>query len=196
MRHARGFVTVGFVVYAIAAVAVLAVIGTAAWRINHWCNAACKAEGVRADAAESTIKTAQERATAMTMLWDAERQKREADANARQADRAARFVAVDSAVVRLPAATGRIPFPSNAVRVFDAAIDAGNAGVARSAGEPAKETAAASAAPADGERVTVGDVTNWAVAVAKVYAECADMVTGWQSFYEGLRVAQARAGAN
>lgn len=192
--HLRGFVSVGFVVYALATLAVLAALGTVAWRVNHWCNAACEAQTKRADAAEGSIKAAQERATAMTMLWDGERQKREADAKQHEADRAARFAAVDAAANRLSPTVGRVRFAADAVGVFDAAINAGNAGIARPAGDPAKETAAASAAAADRDRVTVADVTGWAVAVIKLYAECADTVTGWQSFYEGLRFAQIRDG--
>lgn len=183
------------IAYGIAALIALAAIATVVYKVRHWCNAACveqtqraDKEKVRADGAEERIAEAQKRASAMVALWDTERQARERDAVQREGERNARFGPVENAARSLPAAVARTVFPAPAARVLDDAIAAGNAAIARPADEPAKSPGPASPNPAGA--VDVAGVTTWGVAVAALYAACADQVRGWQDFYSGLRRTQ------
>lgn len=199
MNRQRGFLGFGvveLVVYAAIAVAALAAIAGVVYKANHWCNTVCKEaraetakEKARADGAEQRIAEAQKRASDMTMLWDRERQGREADARARESSRIQAFGPVEAAARGLSRPVARTPFPRDAARVLDSAIAAGNAALARPAAEPA-ETAAAP--PAAAESVDVAGVTQWGVACAKQYAALADQVIGWQTFYRNLQLAQAQ----
>jgi hypothetical protein len=192
----RGMVPVGLIVYAVLALGALAVIGAAAYRVNHWCNAACAAakaetvkETARADAAEQAIAAAKAEAERMRSRWAAETVALQVAAVQLEGERNARFAAVASAARGLPAVDARLRFPTSAAGVLELAISAGNATIARPPGEPAKETVAAPAA-AEGAGFDVAGVTAWGVACAKLYAEVADQVTGWQAFYARLQAAQ------
>lgn len=198
MSNQRGFIPIGLIVYGVAALAVMAALGVAAWKVDHWCNSACKnaqleikQQSARADAAEAAIKAAQERATAIALLWAGKVTTEETNAKQRDTDRAARFGPILAASRSLPAADARVRFPAPAVRVLDDAIRAGNAAIARPAAEPEKAaaTAAATAARTD-DAVDVAGVTQWGVAVSALYAACADQVRGWIDFYAGLQRAQ------
>ncbi len=194
MNRQRGFIPISLIMYAVAALAVMAALATLVYKVNHWCNAACTAQTERADAAEASINAAQDRATAMALLWDKERQGRESDARQRETDRTARFAPILAASRSLPADVARVRFPDAAARVLDDAINASNARLAGPASEPAKEAATAPAAPTStvdaANQVDVASVTQWGVTCASMYAASVDQILGWQDFYQGLRQAQ------
>jgi hypothetical protein len=192
MNRQRGFFVaawaIPYILYAVAGIAILAAIGTVAYKVNHWCNAACAVQTTRADRAEAAIRTAQQRASAMALLWDKERQGREADARTAEANRLAAFVPVEAAARNLPAPVARVLFPATAARVLDAAVGAANAQIAGPATVPPEKAAAPPADPAG--TVDVGGVVAWGIACAKQYAEVAAQVTGWQTYYASLQAAQ------
>lgn len=65
----RGFALLSLLPYAIGVLAV-AGMAWAAWSAaNSWCNGACRAATERAETAEAAIKVAQDRATALALLW-------------------------------------------------------------------------------------------------------------------------------
>jgi len=180
---------------ALGAVALLAIAATLIWKAQHWCNTACenaKAETVkqtaRVAALEGSIKAAQDRATAIALLWSGNVTREDSNAKQRDADRAARFAPIAAAARGLPASSARVVFPADAARVLDDAIRAGNAPTAGSAREPAEGAGAAPAAAAG--VVDVAGITTWGVDVAGLYSSCVDQVVGWQKFYAGLQQAQ------
>ncbi len=187
-RSQKGFIPISLIMYAVAALAVMAAIATLVYKVNHWCNKACVAQTERADKAEAAIEDAHKRATAMVLLWDKERQGREQDAKQRDVDRTARFAPILAASRSLPADVARTPFPAAAVVVLERAIDAGNASITRPSGEPPEATGPAPTAPAG--VVDAGGLTEWGVNVSGLYATCVDRVHGWEDFYTGLRNAQ------
>jgi hypothetical protein len=188
MNLQRGFIPISLIMYGVAALVALAAIGTVIYKVRHWCNAACVEQRDRADVAEASIKAAQDRATAIALLWAGNVTREDTNAKQRDADRTARFAPIVAASRALPADVARTRFPAAAARVLDDAIRAGNANLTEPAREPAKEAGAAPAAPAGA--VDVAGITAWGVDVAALYASCADQVLGWQAFYSGLQGAQ------
>ena len=189
MKTQRGFAElVTLAIYAGIALAIAGVLYGAYYSVQHWCNTVCKDARLERDGLQAEKKAAQERATAMTMLWDRERTAREADARQREGDRNARFVVVEKVAATLPAADAHVRIPDSAVRVLDGAVAAGNAGIARPATEPATETRAPPADPAGA--VDVAGLTGWVVTAARQYAACTDQVAGWQAFYGNILAAQ------
>ena len=150
------------------------------------------AKPVRAElvALQKQVTAAQERASALALQWDQQRQVAEAAGKERDDERAKRMAESKVRLAALPPAVAAVVVPAAALSVLDNAIDAGSAAPAPGpAGEaPAAAPAVAeTAAQPDG---TVGLLIEWgALAVAK-YDECRDLLTGWQTFYRGLQTAQ------
>ena len=53
----------------LALLAVIAALYGAWYKVDNWCNSACRDEAARAEVAEGLIAAAQERATALALLW-------------------------------------------------------------------------------------------------------------------------------
>ncbi len=168
-----------------AAVALFALLAWLVYAVNHLHNAAWNEEHAARSAAEASIKAAQERATAIALLWAGNVTKEEVRAKQSDADRTQRFAPILSAAHRLPPAVAGVVFPAAAARLLDAAIDAGNASIAGSPAPPAEGAAAIAGAATD-----VASVTQWGVDVARLYSACRDQVVGCQSFYGGLQESQ------
>jgi len=50
-------------------IAAIALAGVVAWKIQHWCNTACKDARAEVVTLQAQIDTARERATALALLW-------------------------------------------------------------------------------------------------------------------------------
>lgn len=191
MNRQRGF-AITLILYALAALAVLAAVGAIVWKVQHWCNAACKdaqAETVaavaRAEAAEAAIDRAKKETARVTLAWAADSVAAQTRAIEAKGERDVRFAPIHNAARGLPAADARVRIPDSAVGVLDRAVDAGNATITRPAAGAADQARATPADPAG--VVDVAGLTAWGVQVAQQYAACADQVTGWQTFYGGLQ---------
>lgn len=189
MNRQRGF---GLIAYGIGALVFIAAIGGLIYAVQHWCNSACQEQSDRADRAEASIRVAQERATAIALLWAGKVTQEDTHAREREADRTTRFAPVVVAARNLPAAVARGVFPIPAARVLDDAIRASNTAPTRSASEPAKEPTPVAPSTEEVDEVDEVDVSNvvdWGVTVASLYTACTDQVRGWQDFYHGLQQA-------
>jgi len=65
----RGVLWLTLLPYLLGTVAAAGVVGWGYWQATNWCNRACTTATERADAAEARIVEAQERATALALLW-------------------------------------------------------------------------------------------------------------------------------
>lgn len=139
---------------------------------------------------DAYVAAARERATALALAWDEQRQA--ADAAERELDdeRTKRRAATVAEVAALPPDVARAPVPAVALGVLDDAIAASNAAAAAgSAGQPDEAPAAA---PADspvspGGDGQLGPLIGWAATVIDLYDQCRAQVSGWARFYAGLR---------
>lgn len=140
---------------------------------------------------DAYVTAARERATALALAWDQQRQA--ADAAERELDdaRSQRRAAAVAQVAALPPDVARAPVPAAAFGVLDAAVAASNAAaVAGPAGQSDAPGAAPAAGPAnDGRDGQVGALIGWAAAVVDLYDQCRAQVNGWVRFYDGLRAA-------
>src|SRR5687767_11388935 len=62
-------ILIPWLIRGVALLAVLAALYGLWWRVDHWCNAACRIAEQRATLAEEAIQIAQARATAIALLW-------------------------------------------------------------------------------------------------------------------------------
>lgn len=69
MTKQRGVIWLTLLPYLLGTAAVAGVIGWGYWQATNWCNRACETATERAEAAEARIVEAQERATALALLW-------------------------------------------------------------------------------------------------------------------------------
>lgn len=197
MNKQLGF-AVGLLMYGLAALAAVAVVGTAVYKAKHWCNSACEsaqaeteAQKARADRAEAAIKTAQKEAERLRLAWAADSVEAQRRLIQREGELNVRFLPIQGAARSLPPAIAGVPFGAPAVRVLDNAVSAANAALTGPAAQAAPEARSAPGAP---EGSSVGLITAWAVDVTKLYAACVDQVLGWQAFYASLQSETIREG--
>lgn len=176
----RGFAE-GLILYAIVAVVTLAAIGGAYYKLQHYCNTVCKDARAEVGVLKSEKAAAQERATAIALMWSGQVDKTAKAEQQLETDRHARAEKVRTAAAALPAADRGRPVPAAVVRVLGDAASAANA-----AGTP---TRAQETAPPVAD-TSLGVLTDWAVLVTEIHAECRDRVRQWEEFYSGLRAAQ------
>lgn len=157
--------------------------GVVVYRANHWCNTVCKDARVERDQLVAEKMAAQERATALALLWaksldDAERKERERESEAarRYDSLLARAQAVDRGPgMRLSVGT---------IRLLDDASAAAN--LAR---PPAVDQDPAESVPPASDTTDEREI---AVAWVKASEAYADAFGKWQScvnFYQSLRSA-------
>lgn len=121
------------------------------------------------------------RTTAITNLWDGERQRADKEAEDHERIRVALFADVASLSDRLSDRDRAMVVPAGAVRVLNSAVVAANTDAAATPGKPVEE---ASATSGDSN---VGELVKWGIDCAKKYADAVDEVLGLQSFYNKLR---------
>jgi hypothetical protein len=147
MKRQRGSILITLLIYGAIALAVSAAI-YGVWRsVNGWCNGACVEAREERDAATAEgerlaglIKAAQERATALALMWSEAVQRVEVRYVERAATRSTEFAGIRERAGRIAHAEIAIPVPLSAdvVRLLNdvhaAANDAG-AGPAAGAGD-------------------------------------------------------------
>lgn len=176
----------------IAALAALSLFAYGAHKYNEHERAEGRAEvqakfdAFKAEKEKERLAAVQ-RATDITNLWNATRERGDKLERERDAERNQRLAAATVAAKTLPPGVAAVVVPAPAVRVLNDAIDAGNTShVAEPAGSVAKDAAPV----AEGAASTVGLLTQWGVQCADLYDEARGMVEGWQRFYAGLQAAQ------
>ena len=158
------------------------------WKANTWCNKSCEAQTVKARTAEGKIRTleaqlreAQERATALALLWSEQVDKTEAANALALKARQSTFTTL-AGRARLVPRGAAIRLPAGAWGVLHDASSAANA--ARPAAVSEAPADPVSAAPG---AVDAADLTASWVAAAAAYA---DAYGQWQScvqHYEALQ---------
>lgn len=182
--------SLGLVLRIGAALALAAACYAAWYGVEHWCNAACRAETQRADgikaAWDADIARRVALTTAITLEWDKQRQIADALEAKHEQIRNVLFASAEAAARALPKPVASVVVPGAAVGVLNAAVDASNTTAAGPAREPPTPPTAATADS------SLGLVVEWGVTCAKYYAAAVDQVVGWQKFYAGLRLAEEK----
>lgn len=181
----------------LAIVAAVAILWFGLLAVKHSYDDARRAEGAapalkQLTALQDQVKAAQDRASALALQWDTERQKAEAAAKGMDDERSKRLAEAQIRVKALPAVVAAVVVPAAALGVLDDAIRASEPvpapGPAREP-EQARPVAATAAPDADG---TLGPLIQWGAQVVTLYDACRDQVHGWQAFYRGLQAAQPK----
>lgn len=176
----RGFVIpVTLIVYAIAALAFLGVVGVVQHKVQHWCNSACKEARSERDTLAAEKKEALRREAAIAVKYGEQVAATQAAEAKREGERNAQFATIRP----LPAAAARAVVPAGVVGVLADATRAANA-AGTAAGPAQASPIPAAAADSSGELIA-----GWFVEVARIHAECRDRVAQWEDFYSGLRAA-------
>ena len=161
------------------------VLGVGIYRANHWCNSVCKEARSEVEQLQAEKKAAQERATAITMLWAAQVDKTEAEARKRRESNETKFAGLGARARALPAAAVRVS--AAAAGLLDDVSRAANAAAAPGGGEAPAEAVPQSTGPvAYDER----EFAQYIVLAGQAYA---DAVNQWRScvnHYERLAEAQ------
>lgn len=149
------------------------------WKADHYCNSACRDQRARADAAESAIKVAQQRATDLALLWA--KQTEATDEAARQARKANDqvFAGLANDVRRLPAG-GHLAISPAARRVFDSITAAANA-------EPAPDPAPVEPATAAVSCIPERDAADAWNKAAEAYRDAVTLLQQTRDWYDSLR---------
>jgi hypothetical protein len=130
----RGIVST-LILYGILAAVVLGVIGTAVYKANHWCNAVCEDMMLEIEKLELEKKAAQERATALALMWSAK-----VDEAARLAMKLKEMHDAAYKELRIRAANvnraGGVRFRADLAGVFRDSANAANDGAAPAEGNP------------------------------------------------------------
>lgn len=180
MDKQRGFVWVQFLPHIIGGVAIAAVAGILWWKAQHWCNTACQQQKeiaavatTRALKAEGLLKEAQERATALALLWSKAIQNVEVKYVEVVKWREKRFtvyreragtISYSGGIALDPAARGLLRDVANSANAVDAGSPSGDQG-----------TPQAVPAPAGGEVNTTGaEWIEFAISAAEAYRDAAD----------------------
>ena len=148
-------------------------------RADTWCNSACRDQRDRANAAESAIKVAQQRATDLALLWAQQVDK--ADEAARQARNANAqvFTRLADDARRLPAG-GHLSISPAARRVFDGITAAAN-------DQPPADPPRVAEAPEALSCIPERDAAiAWAEA-AEAYRDATSLLEQTRQWYEGIR---------
>ena len=180
----RGFVIpVTLIVYAIAALAFLGVVGVVQHKVQHWCNSACKEARSERDTLAAEKKEALRREAAIAVKYGEQVAATQAAEAKREGERNEQFATIGTRVRTLPAAAARAVVPAGVVGVLADATRAANA-AGTAAGPAQASPIPAAAADSSGELIA-----GWFVEVARIHAECRDRVAQWEDFYRGLRAA-------
>lgn len=195
MNRQRGWVSL--VMYALLAAAAVAAAWALWWKVDHWCNAACTDLQAVVARLEGEKKAAQERASAIAVMWadglnkvevryvEVERAVRNTFAGLRDRTRG---VSADS--------SGGIRLGSRAVELLDDAHRAANAGDPSAPQVDHRPAEAVPVAPSDETSSATGDVILTPEAFAALYVDAAeayrDAYEKWKAAvaaYEELRIA-------
>jgi hypothetical protein len=161
----------------------------AGYKVNHWCNTACEDATARAVQAEGLIKEAQERATAIALLWSEAIQKVEVRYVEKAASNTLVFGSIRERAKRVgPSSSGTIRLAPDARRVLDDASAAANAGHPAPAKVDNGPAQAVPAAAGDGE--TFITPQEFAVAWADAAAAYADVYYKWEAAVRAYQALQ------
>ena len=164
------------------AIAIAVVLGIVAYKVEHWCNLACK--GAQADlktaqtenkALRASIEATQKLADDMRDRWSKQVDYTEKMAHDAATARASTFAGLADRAKSIGAHSGT-SFGLDAGRLFDSARSAAGGKVA---GPAAKPEAAAPPVASSAEEFVV-QMYEWA-------AICRARVDAWQEFYAGLQ---------
>lgn len=163
-----------------------------AWhKLDTWCNGVC--EGARADlvVAQGQIQAAQERATALALLWSEAINRVEVRYVDLAGNRANAAAGIRERAGRIRPATDRVSIrvPVDALGVLDSASRLANAD-APAAAEGDKGTAAPVPDASGAAETTLTDWVAFAVDAAESYREAADKHMACVNLYESARTAQ------
>lgn len=166
-----------FLPHLIGAAVLVVSLWTVWYKVDHWCNAACKPAIERANAAEAAIQAAQERATALALLWASNLEQVEI----RYVDKVReRTITVDRLRERAAALADRDPLVPLSVPALGVLSDS-----ARLANDtPAPE---GNLQPTEAVSVTTGDWVDFAVAAADAYLDAKDKHLACVAAYESVR---------
>ena len=171
-----------------------ALAGAVYWKANTWCNSACKDQQKIARTAEGKIRTlelqiaeAQERATALALLWSAQVDKTEAANAAAAKFRAQVFAPLDQRARSLPRGA-IVRLPADAYSLFGAASAAANASAAPR--PAAVNPAPAGPVPSGPADIDAADLTAAWVTAAASYADAVGQWRACVNFYTGLQEAE------
>lgn len=161
-------------------------LGVLAYKANTWCNGACKDARAEVVILQAEKKAAQERATAIALLWSAQVDKTEAEVRKRDAQTASTFGALVRRAEAIDSPVGlRIGGPT--ARLL---LDASRA--ANAAAAPAEPETPPDAVSEPAEEHTYSTFNERELATAWIKAAMAytDAVGQWRAcvdYYEGLR---------
>lgn len=180
----RGFVIpVMLIVYGLMALAALAAVGVAKYKLEHWCNATCRDARGERDKLAAEKAAALKREAAIATLYGAQVAATQAAEAKQQEVRDANFGVVRSRVARLGADDAHARIPAGVVGLLNDATSAANA----SGAAPGPESAPAT--PSPGADTSGALLAGWFAVVAEIHAECRDRVQQWADFYRGLKEA-------
>ena len=171
-----------------------ALAGLVWWKADHWCNSACQAQSVKARTAEGKIRTleaqiaeAQERATALALLWSSQVDKTEAANAAAAKIRAEAFAPIQQRASAIPRGAV-VRLPDGAYSLFSAASAAANAGpTPRPAAIHSAPAGPVPSGPAD---IDAADLTAAWVTAAAAYSDAVGQWRACVNFYTGLQEAE------
>lgn len=165
-----------------------ALAGLVWWRADHWCNSACQAQSVKARTAEGKIRTleaqiaeAQERATALALLWAAQVDKTEAANRAAEVRRNGTFDELKGRSVAAGAGV-RVHLPADAYGLWRDVASAANA-----ARPPSVRETPAAPVSATADAVGVADLNAWIVEAGRAYADAYGQWAACVTHYEAMR---------
>jgi len=165
MHKYRGFALLGLLPYIIGGIAIASLAGWLWWRADHWCNGACVREQERAVKAENAIAAAQERATALALLWSQAIQKVEVRYVEVVRERETKFAGIRERAGRINVAGG-IRLSPDAVGVL-----ADSAATANNSAAPVESEGTTQAVPESPRDTSAEEWVRFAVDAADAYAD-------------------------
>lgn len=163
-----------------------------AWRaVDGWCNGACEDARAELVTAQAQIQEAQERATALALMWSEAINRVEVRYVELAGDRADAAANLRERAGRIRPATDRVSIrvSADALGVLDSAGRLANAD-APAAAEGDKGTAAPVPDASGAAETTLTDWVAFAVDAAESYREAADKHMACVNLYESARTAQ------
>jgi hypothetical protein len=194
----QGFAWLSFLPYIIGAV----VIGGAVWTIwssvNNWCNGACRDAREERDEAiaesvqlHGVIKAAQERATALALLWSEAINKVEVRYVQVERDRRAAFAGVRERAGSIRVDTSRVLVPVTAP-VIGVLRDAERAANGGSPAAPREGEGSPAPVPETARDTTLAEWVQFAIDAAEAYREAYDKWQAAVQAYESVREASGK----
>lgn len=167
----------------------------AAWygwhRLDNWCNAACQSASSKLTIAEQQITAAQERATAIAMLWAKAINNVEVRYVEVVSERTAAASGLRERAGRIRPATDSVSVrvPADALRVLDDAAKLANNSAAPAVDQRPTAPFPDAAGPAE---TTLSDWVAFAVDAAEAYRDAADKHSACVAAYESLTTQQEK----